>query len=303
MSAEGELMLTILSSFAQEESLSVSENVKWRVRKDFKEGRVCGMTMLGYHLVDGILTVIPEEAELVRAIFNDYLSGLGIVAIVKKLRKQGIKFSRSGIAEMLRNEKYQGDMLLQKSFVSDHITKRKVRNIGQLPKYHVTDSHAPIIDRETFAKVQAEISRRSANHKPNPPQEPHYPFTGIIRCGRCGAPYKRKHFLVGTKYQKYVWICPTFDQLGKDECGSQQIPEDILTAKTIELLHLESLDDINLRASIAEIRVPEHNLLVYVFHDGHEVEVPWENPSRRQSWTPEMREQARQRALNQHHGE
>ncbi|HCC35351.1 MAG TPA: recombinase family protein [Ruminococcaceae bacterium] len=175
LSAEGELMLTILSSFAQEESRSVSENVKWRIRKDFKEGRVCGMTMLGYHLVDGILTIIPEEAALVQSVFEDYLDGMGLVAIIKKYRKQGIKFSRSGLAGMLRNEKYQGDMLLQKSFVSDHITKRKIRNIGQLPQFYVADSHSPIIDKETFAEVQAEIARRSANHKPKPPEEPSYP--------------------------------------------------------------------------------------------------------------------------------
>lgn len=303
LSAEGELMLTILSSFAQEESRSVSENVKWRVRKDFREGKVSGMTMLGYHLVDGILTIIPEEAEAVKAIFEDYLSGMGIDSLVKKYRKQGIKLSRTGVAEMLRNEKYQGDMLLQKSFVSDHITKRKVRNIGQLPQYYVTDSHSAIISKEMFAEVRAEVARRSANHRPKTPQEPRYLFTGIIRCGKCGRPYRRKHFLAGTKYQKIVWICPTFDQLGKDECDSQQIPDDILMAKTTELLQLRELDETTLRTCISEILVPGHHLLVYKFADGRETEVSWQHPSRRESWTPEMREKARQRAIQQHHGE
>jgi DNA invertase Pin-like site-specific DNA recombinase len=113
LSADGELMLTILASYAQEESRSASENVKWRIRKDFKEGKISGMTMLGYHLVDGVLTIIPEEAELVKAIYADYMSGMGVERIVKKLRKQGVKLSCSGIAGILRNEKYSGDMLLQ----------------------------------------------------------------------------------------------------------------------------------------------------------------------------------------------
>jgi len=113
LSAEGELMLTILASYAQEESLSASENQKWRVRKDFSEGKVNGMKMLGYRLKDGVLCVIPEEAALVRCIFSEYLSGMGANAIQRKLRVQGIQVSEIGIFRILRNEKYQGDMLLQ----------------------------------------------------------------------------------------------------------------------------------------------------------------------------------------------
>lgn len=210
MSAEGELMLTILSSFAQEESRSVSENIKWRIRKDFKEGNVNGMSMLGYHLVDGVLTVIPEEAELVRNIFADYLYGMGQTAIVKKYKKQGLKISRSGLMLILKNEKYQGDMLLQKSFIDNHLTKRKVWNIGQLPKYYVADSHEPIIEKELFAAVQEEIIKRAQKHMPKTVAEQRYPFTGLIQCCKCGSPYKRKRTASGTKYEKTVWICDTF---------------------------------------------------------------------------------------------
>ena len=299
LSAEGEVMLTILASYAQEESRSASENQKWRVRKSFREGRVTGMAMLGYHLVDGVLTIIPEEADLVQAIFADYLNGMGITAIMKKHRKRGVKISTNGISGILRNEKYAGDLLLQKSFVADHISKRKVKNTGQLPQFHVTDSHEAIIPKPIFEAVQDEIARRSANHKPKPPQERRYPFTGLIRCGKCGVPYKRKHASAGSKYEKIVWICPTFDQLGKEECDSQQIPEDILIKKALEVLHLHRFDETALRASIQEIRVPEHNRVVFVFPDYHEVSVEWNHISRRHSWTPEMREVARQRALAQ----
>ena len=117
LSAEGELMLTILASYAQEESRSASENSKWRIRKDFKSGRFRGMPTLGYRVENGVLTIIPEEADLVRAIFSDYINGMGVLSIVKKYRKQGVRISINGIAGILRNEKYIGDMLLQKSFI------------------------------------------------------------------------------------------------------------------------------------------------------------------------------------------
>ena len=288
LSAEGELMLTILSSYAQEQSRQVSENVKWRVRKQFSEGRVTGMSMLGYHLVDGVLTIIPEEAVVVKAVFADYLSGLGVQAIVNKYRKQGVTLSRTGVASMLRNEKYHGDMLLQKSFVEDHISKHRVKNTGQKPKFYVQESHEAIIPKDMFNAVQAEIARRAAAHAPKNPPAKCYAFTGIIKCGRCGATYRRKHNAAGTKYEKVIWICPTYDIHGKTKCNSQFIPEDILTAKAQE----HSGPD-----SIAEILVPSNNRLVFIMKSGARREIVWEHQSRRASWTPEMKEAARQKTL------
>ena len=319
LSAEGEVMLTILASYAQEESLSCSENCKWRIRRDFREGRPNTGNMLGYHLVNGILTIIPEEAELVRQIFADYLGGMGVQAIANKYRKQGIKFSTSGLAKMLRNEKYQGDMLLQKTFRLDHITKKSMINRGQLPMYHIEDSHEAIIPKEQFAQVQAEIARRAARHlrvinateegafsqdalafKPQAPQR--YAFTGMIKCGTCGAGYKRKHANAGSKYEKIVWICNTFNTQGKELCDSQQIPEDILMAKTAEVLGLATFSEAALQTCVQTILVPGPGRLTFVFIDGHQAEASWEHPSRRQSWTPEMREAARQKSLAQHRG-
>lgn len=288
MSGDGELMLSILSSFAQEESLSCSENQKWRVRKNFKEGKVSGMSMLGYHLQNGRLVVIPEEAELVRDIFDDYLSGMGILAIVKKYRSQGIKLSKSGVSELLRNEKYQGNMLLQKTFVTDHLTKRAIKNIGQLPQYFVEDSHEEIIDSDTFSMVQAEIARRAEKFKYAAIPQESYPYTGLMTCGRCGAPYKRKHAAAGSKYEKIVWICTTFDTFGKDQCDAQQIPEDILDEKVAEVGGLEL---------ISKIRVPRKNTLTFIMKNGHIIDIDWQHISRRHSWTPEMKEEARQRQI------
>jgi len=298
LSGDGELMLTILSSYAQEESRSCSENCRWHIRKQFAEGRPTGGNMLGYKQVNGVFTIIPEEAELVRQIYDDYLSGMGFTAIEKKLRSQGVKFTKSAISKLLRNEKYQGDMLLQKTFTLDHISKKKMINKGQMPQFFVQDSHEPIISREIFVKVQAEIKRRAEHFhaKPKPPKT--YPFTGMIRCGICGANYRRKITAAGSKYEKPVWICGTFNTYGKAECDSQQIPEAILEAKVSEALGHNVFDEVFLKYLIKEIRVPVHNRLVFVYHSGSEVEVDWENPSRSKSWTPEMREAARQRQLD-----
>jgi len=298
ISGDGELMLTILSSYAQEESRSCSENCRWHIRKQFAEGKPTGGNMLGYKQVGGVFTIIPEEAELVRQIFNDYLSGMGFLAIERKLCSQGVKFSKSAISKLLRNEKYAGDMLLQKTFTLDHISKKKMINKGQMPQFFVQDSHEPIIGREIFAKVQEEIKCRAEhfNAKPEPPKT--YPFTGMIRCEICGTNYRRKITAAGSKYEKPVWICGTFNTYGKSECDSQQIPEAILESKVAEVLGRAEFDPYLMKMMISEIRVPEHNKLIFAFVGARKVEVEWENPSRCHSWTDEMKEQARQRQID-----
>lgn len=172
LSSEGELMLTILASYAQEESLSVSENQKWRIQKNFKEGKPWNGAMLGYRNVNGTLTVIPEEAELVKRIFDMYLSGMGIQSIANTLNREGVptrlgvKFKYTGIHKMLRNEAYAGNLLLQKTFKDNHITKRTIINHGELPMYYVENAHEPIIPPETFRRVQEMIAQRAEKYAP-----------------------------------------------------------------------------------------------------------------------------------------
>jgi DNA invertase Pin-like site-specific DNA recombinase len=301
VSGDGELMLSILASFAQEESRSASENCKWRIRKMFEAGQPTFTRLLGYKWVDGKFQILPEEAEVVKQIFADYLSGLGKIAIAKKLNAMGVPTKNGGpwmyntVDKILRNEKYAGNLILQKTFVEDHVSKKSRVNRGELPKYHIEDSHEAIIGRETFESAQREIARRAGVCKP--PKQPVecYPFTGLIRCGTCGRRYQRKHAAAGSKYEKPVWICAAFNSLGKQFCSSQQIPEDILLAKTAEVLGVERVDAAALAAQVAEIQVPEHNLLVFAFHDGHDVSVSWQSPSRRESWTEEMKQTARAR--------
>ena len=316
LSGTGELMLTLLAMYAEEEARSVSENQRWRIQKMFAEGRPNTGRMLGYRLRDGRLEIIPEEAELVREIFQMYLEGMGANKIARLLNARntpsfcGGEWNQSVVQKILRNEKYSGDMLLQKTYIADFRSKKGVVNKGERRRYLVENSHEPIIDKATFQKVQEEIRRRREQRKPAlSPAPDSYPFTGLIVCGECGKHYRRKITASGTKYEKPVWICATFNMKGKDACASQQIPEAILLEKTREVLR-DSLpektlaevdwDELsNLREYIAQIVVPRRNRLIYVLTDGREVPVTWENPSRSQSWTPEMREQVRQRRLEQ----
>ena len=309
-------MLTLLAMYAEEEARSASENQRWRIQKMFAEGRPNTGRMLGYRLRGGRLEIIPEEAELVREIFQMYLDGIGANKIARLLNARntpsfcGGEWNQSVVQKILRNEKYSGDMLLQKTYIADFRSKKGVVNKGERRRYLVENSHEPIIDKATFQKVQEEIRRRREQRKPAPsPTLDSYPFTSLIVCGECGKHYRRKITASGTKYEKPVWICATFNMKGKDACASQQIPEAILLEKTREVLR-DSLPEnalakvdwdglSNLREYIAQIVVPRRNRLVYVLTDGCEVPIAWENPSRSQSWTPEMREQVRQRRLEQ----
>jgi site-specific DNA recombinase len=181
-------------------------------------------------------------------IFFDYLSGMGRNAIVKKLNaleletRRGGRWGESSVAKVLCNEKYTGDMLLQKTFVADHLTKKKCFNHGQLPQYYVSGSHEAIIDKDTFERVQQELKRRAEWYHPSKQTPTRYPFTSVIQCGLCGQHYRRKIANAGGKYAKPVWICPTFNTRGKAACSSKQIPEDILQAVSAEALGIPMFD-------------------------------------------------------------
>ena len=223
MSSDGELMLTLLATFAQEESWSASENQKWRIRKKFEQGYPNTGNMLGYYLENGVLRVIPDEAEIVRQIYADFLSGMGINAIAKKLRrmevptKRGSEWNKMTVRHILRNEKYAGDLLLQKTYRLDHISKKQMINHGELPMYSVSNAHEAIIDRDTFEQVQQELMLRSEKcHSHHVTSEAHL-FTSMIRCGLCGRHLHRKLASSSKKYApKPVWFCTTAMNYGKN---------------------------------------------------------------------------------------
>lgn len=308
LSADGEFMLSLLASFAQEESRSASENQNWRIKRNFEQGKPCSGKLLGYRMVDGKFHIVPEEAEMVKQIFADYLSGMGTAMIVRKFNEAGIKtrhgcnWSCSGVSVILRNEKYTGDMLLQKTYRKDHISKKTVINHGEKPMYYVEDSHEAIIDKETFAAVQKEIERRAKMHPPRNIPEGPYPFNGLIRCGICGDFFRHRTIHAGSKCAKSVWICYTYNKLGKSYCASRYIPENILIALTLETLGIDEISRELLMEHISKILIPDHRKIVYVFRDGRTKEVEWQHLTRRSSWTPEMRQKVSEQQLKRNQG-
>ena len=289
LSAEGELMLTILASYAQEESRSVSENMHWRVKKNFEEGMPWNGTILGYRYRDGKYVIEPQEAETVRKIFSLFLSGKGVRTIVKTLNAESVptrygnSWSKNSIMRVLKNYSYTGNLLLQKTFREDYLTKRDVENRGQLPQYHVSKSHEAIISMEDYLAAQKELQRRAEKYAP--PEKVYtnrYPYSGLITCGCCGARYTRKVTHGGP-----VWICRTYNNEGKAACASKQIPEAVLDHLTSDI----TIED------LAAIRAEAENQLVFLYKDGTTREAVWQDRSRAESWTPEMKAAARAREL------
>lgn len=175
-SNEGEFLLSILASYAQEESRSCSENTLWRVRKNFEEGKLYGgRDCWGYQIENGKLTIVPEEAKLVKRIFELYIAGNGDTKICKILNNEGIKSREGGlwikgsIRWILTNPNYTGDLVLQKTYTENHITKRSKINKGEKQKYINENAHEPIIDKVTFELAQkirkARSTLRLKNHR------------------------------------------------------------------------------------------------------------------------------------------
>jgi len=273
MSGDGELMLTILASFAQAESLSVSENCKWRIRNDFKQGIPNTFSLYGYQWKDRKLQIYEPEADVVKKIYDLYLSGVGSVKISHILNADNIpspnggKWSCQTVIGILKNEKYVGDMLLQKYYKKDHLSKHLIKNKGELPQYYVEDYHDGIIPKETKEEVNEIFSLKKQTITPNKM----YSFKGIVFCSKCGCRYVRKK-----NYKKYVWKCNTFCNEGKAKCDSKQVPDSVL-------MDIANSAD----KEIVKIIVLENNRLNFIFEDNTEKEVIWQMPSRK--WTDEMK--------------
>ena len=231
---DNEMILTFFFSQAQAESESLSGNVKWGHRKNFKDGKVYFQykNFLGYKRgANGTPEIDEEQAAIVRRVFARYLMGDSIRQIARGLETDGIKtvrgnekWSDSVIQGMLQNEKYIGDALLQKTYIADIFTHQSKRNMGELPKYYVHDSHPAIIDRETFRKAQEEIARRAGKKRTSSKAKTElgkysgkFAFSELLVCGECGSPYRRQTYMPrGEKY--HVWRCLNRMENGKKLC-------------------------------------------------------------------------------------
>ena len=298
LGADSELILTLLASFAQEESLSVSENQKWRIRKGFEQGEVmCWRFMLGYRIEHGKVEINPDGAEIVRDIFHRAIAGETYGSICRRLNAQGKTgalgkpFRSAHIRDILTNEKYTGNALLQKTFVRDHLSKRQVANKGELPQYYATETHPAIIDEATFEAAQ-EIVRQHAERRRDCAQPQRSEFTTKIRCPFCGQAYKRV-----TSNGTVGWNCSTYQDKGKRYCHGKKIPEAVLKALVADVLELPCYEAPEMEAQIDHIEVPADNHLTFFLKNGRIEERIWKDRSRRESWTPEMKEKARQNAM------
>ena len=223
ISTEGELMLTILASFAQAESLSASENQKWRIRKGFKDGELINWRfMFGYIIHRGIVEVDEETAPIVREIFNRVIGDESLSAIARELNCRGVKtvFSNNWtgyrIRELVQNEKYIGNALLQKTYKNNHLEKKQLRNTGELPQYYAEETHPAIVDAEIYQAAQEALARIS--EKTSGRSKPHYDeFTGKIRCPFCSKNYKRV-----TNNRCVGWNCSTYQSKGAAFCHGKK---------------------------------------------------------------------------------
>lgn len=298
VSSTGELMLTVLASFAQEESLSVSENMKWRVRKNFEEGKPWNYTMFGYRNVGGILTIVPEEAEIIKDIYRLFLSNTGLHAIAKMLNERKIKnrygkvWSKETVKLILRNYSYTGNLILQTTYIENHLTKRKKYNKGEKPKYLVENSHEPIITVEEYEKAQVELDRRANKYSPPGKPKQLYPFSGKLTCDKCGDIYRRK-----TTATQHIWVCTTYNSKGKSLCSSKAVPEKTLMATSCEVLGIDDFDENLFAEKISRIIVKENNTLDFILTDGAVVTRQWKDLSRSESWTDEMRQKAHRKEM------
>ena len=245
-------MITIMGYFAQAESESISKNVTWGVRHAFSEGKVTFThDIYGYKKEynpetkrQDIISIVEDEAAVIREIFERYYAGDSLTGICTYLNNNRIvppgkkkdRWYPSTLQTILRNEKYKGDVLTQKTFCSDLLSHKREKNTGQLAQHYLENHHEAIIDRELFDKVQAEYARRNAKKviKTDGTQETQkkgrynskYALTDILVCGHCGAPYRR---CVWTHHgnRKVVWRCTTRMDYGKEKCnGSFTIEEE-----------------------------------------------------------------------------
>ena len=275
LETDTEMMLTIMSCFAQAESESISKNVAWGVRQSFKNGNVPMQysKLLGYRKGDdGNAEIIPDEAEVVKEIYRCYLDGMSMNLIADRLNKKGLTtkgrnspYRKTVIQRILTNEKYTGDALLQKTYVTDCITKKSRKNNGELPMYLVKNHHEPIISRADFNRVQEEMARRGAKRAiadkltktEQGKYSAKYALSELLICGECEAHYRRVTW-TAKGFKEIKWRCINRIQYGKRKChNSPTVDEQSLHKAIVSAINefCEVKDDVSkaLRESITEV--------------------------------------------------
>ena len=276
--ATSEIYFTWTSAFAQGESESLSNNVKWGIRKGFAQGKFPFpyKSMLGYRKSsDGTPEIVPEEAEHVRLIFRLFLLGRSLRQIKEALERRDIltpkgnrEWSLTTIENILRNEKYMGDVLLQKTFTPDFLTKKKKKNNGELTQYYITDNHPALIGREDFLQTQAELTRRAGKKKVSKKKTKSalgkycskYALSERLVCGECGSMYRR---VMWTRKdgKKPMWRCINRLEFGTQYCKhSPSLPEGPLHQAILACIQKVAGNREDILQSLREVR---DNLLAF----------------------------------------
>lgn len=281
LTAESEMLITIMSCCAQAESESISKNVAWGIRQSFKNGNVPMQykKLLGYKKgADGNAEIVSDEAEIVKEIYRCYLDGASLNQIADMLNNRGLTtkgsnspYRKEVIQRILTNEKYTGDALLQKTYITDCITKKSRKNNGELPMYLVKNHHEPIISRTDFNRVQEEMARRSAKRSiaekltktEQGKYSAKYALSELLICGECGSHYRRVTW-TAKGFKEIKWRCINRIQYGKKNChSSPTIDEQALHKAIISAINefCEVKDEVAkaLRESITEVLDPNLN--------------------------------------------
>ena len=253
LKAENEMLIGLFSVIAQSESENISANVRWGVQQRMKNGTFrSNFTCFGYRKGEnGIPEIVPEEAEIIRDIYDRYLDGFSSCQIRDYLQKKGVtsfnggtNWHRHTIEKILKNEKYVGDLLLQKTFIRDPISKKEIRNDGQMPKYLVSNNHPAIIERAKFNAVQMEFARRGSQHKKSSKAKTEqgtycgrYALTELLFCGECGCHYKRTCKKKPNGESVFYWRCINRRENGVDACSAPGVEEKQLHAAICSCLN------------------------------------------------------------------
>jgi len=257
--AKMELVLSLLSSIAQEESRNISENTKWGIKKRMRDGKaiVNCENFMGYDKDEnGNLIVNKKEAEIVKRIFREFIDGKGVAKICRELERDGIKTINGNtkwhdavIRKMLRNEKYYGELLLQKTVTLDYLTKQRAVNNNHSDQYRVENNHEPIVSKELWDMVQTEFDRRfaiySGANKDRSKYSKRYAFSGKLICGVCGTSYKRRHWNGKLSCAKIVWQCVKYinqNANSGERCPSKSVDDEVLKATFVRVFNEEFND-------------------------------------------------------------
>jgi DNA invertase Pin-like site-specific DNA recombinase len=297
LSPDGELMLSILASYAQEESLSISENVKWGIRKRFSQGHFLAYTIYGYRWIDNHFEIIEKEAETIRFMYHSFADGMMLTEISDALAKQGIynrkgkPFGKTSILRILDQEKYRGFSILQRTYVDDHITHQKKMNRGELPRFEVQGTHPVIIDEQLHEKVEAERERRRQAGAVRWRRATC--FTGKIVCGYCGStftytPYSRTGEL--TQFQQGHYQCSHKRKHGSKSCPSKSLP--VYTLRQVCTSLLGPLAGASPEDPFEEAWIDgyvEHivafvGTLEFHLNSSEVLTIPWKNTAKRDAW-------------------